>query len=301
MMWAWSFACRTVPEVAALLTALGKHRYVREVDHRVHRVLDLCLADHPLFRRHAAELASLRRADPEFDLASRDPRLWRLASLEEIVEALTVFWSNSDASRLAQAALRAQFHELGLEIAGRAPFASDPEEPEHPPLIELSWSLLPIVDLDAERHAGALGAMLEAAEEVDVASPIEQEGPELGAIELLEGAPRGVLVGDFLVWSEPPYAYADYVFRGASKMARLVDPPEGQRDLDDESGDELVRGAGRLAQRGRGWGRVSRRGLHRLGPEQARLPGQQTGPIGLRGRFRKGLDRQGPLSRVRVP
>ncbi|HEU4411083.1 MAG TPA: hypothetical protein VFS43_37870 [Polyangiaceae bacterium] len=76
--------------------------------------------------------------------------------------------------------------------------------------------------------------MLEASEEVDVSAPVEQEGPELGALELLEGAPRGVLLSDFLVWSEPPYAYADYVFRGASKMAKLVDPPQGERDLDDE-------------------------------------------------------------------
>lgn len=234
MMWAWSFACRTAPEVASLLGALGKHRYVREVDHRLHRLIDLTLADHPRFQRHAAELEALRRSDPEFDLSSRDPRLWRPASLDEIIEALSVFWSGSDASRLAGETLRAHIDGLGLVLPDREPFAGDPEDPEHPQLIELSWTLLPVVDLDAERHAGALAAMLEAAEEVDVSAAIEQEGPELGALELIAGAPRGVLGGDFLVWSEPPYAYADYIFRGASKMARLVDPPEGLRDLDEE-------------------------------------------------------------------
>lgn len=239
MMWAWSFACRTVPEVAALLGALAKHRYVRETDHRLHRILDQTLAEHATFRPRALELEALKRSDPDFDLSSRDPRLWRPASLDEIIEALTIFWSGSNASRLARQALRSQFEELGLELPTRSPFESDPEEPEHPELIELSWTLLPVVDLDAERHAGALAAMLEAAEEVDVSTPIEQEGPELGVIELLEGAPRGVLVSDFVVWSESPYAYADYVFRGASKMAKLVDPPQGPLDADDDDdGDD---------------------------------------------------------------
>jgi hypothetical protein len=234
MMWAWSFACRTVPEVAALLGALGKHRYVREADHRLHRLIDRTLSEHPTFRPRALELEALERADPDFDLSSRDPRLWRPASLDEIIEALSIFWSGSDASRLARQDLRFQIEELGLDLPRREPFEGDPEDPEHPELIQLSWTLLPIVDLDPERHAGALNAMLEAAEEVDVSAPIEQEGPEIGALELIEGAPRGVLVSDLLVWSEPPYAYADYVFRGASKVAKLVDPPEGPHDLDSE-------------------------------------------------------------------
>ena len=45
------------------------------------------------------------------------------------------------------------------------------------------------------------------------------------------GAPNGVLNDDFMVWSDPPYAYADYVFRGAAKAAKLVDPPIGYEDL----------------------------------------------------------------------
>lgn len=247
MMWAWSFSCRTPQEVAALLRALGKHRYVREVDHKLHRLVDLVLADQPLFARHAAELASLRRSDPEFDLSSLDPRLWRSASADEVSEALSAFWSGSDASRLARQSLRSQLEALGLEVPEGQPFLGDPEEPGHPQLVQLSWTLAPVVDLDAERHAGALKAMLEAAEEVDVSAPVEQEGPDLGPLELLEGAPRGVLVGEFVVWSEAPYSYADYVFRGASKMAGLVDPPEGERDLDDEEDEGLAPPLGRVA------------------------------------------------------
>jgi hypothetical protein len=234
MMWAWSFSCRTPQEVAALLRALGKHRYVREVDHKLHRLVDLALAQEPLFARHAAELESLRRADPEFDLASLDPKLWRSASLDEVIEALTLFWSGSDASRLARQSLRTHLEAIGLSLPDAEPFEGDPEEAAHPQLVQLSWTLLPVVDLDAERHAGALNAMLAAAEEVDVSAPVEQEGPDLGALELVAGAPRGVLTGEFIVWSEAPYSYADYVFRGASKMAGLVDPPAGERDLGDD-------------------------------------------------------------------
>ena len=40
-----------------------------------------------------------------------------------------------------------------------------------------------------------------------------------------------MLPEDFLVWSEGPYPYADYVFRGAAKAAKLVDPPEGYYDI----------------------------------------------------------------------
>ena len=50
--------------------------------------------------------------------------------------------------------------------------------------------------------------------------------------ELAEGAPRGVLPADFLVWSDGDYSYVDYVLRGVAKAAQLVDPPVGLRDLD---------------------------------------------------------------------
>ena len=54
MMFAWSFAARTVDEIATLLRALGKHRYVREVDHRLHFAVDYALAPlEPFASRHA--------------------------------------------------------------------------------------------------------------------------------------------------------------------------------------------------------------------------------------------------------
>ena len=95
----------------------------------------------------------------------------------------------------------------------------------------LDWVLLPVDELDADRHAGALTALEESGEEIDPSAPIYQEAAVLSASELVLGAPNGVLGADFLVWSEGPYSYADYVFRGASRAAKLSDPPEGYRDI----------------------------------------------------------------------
>jgi hypothetical protein len=39
---------------------------------------------------------------------------------------------------------------------------------------------------------------------------------------------------DFFVWSDGPYSYSDYVFRGAAKVAKLEGPPVGYNDLDQE-------------------------------------------------------------------
>lgn len=233
-MLAWAFSCRAADEVFALLRALGKHRYVREVDHRLHWTIDAALSDLPTFAPHAEAFAARREREPDLDASSHDPSLWRAATVDEVVEALAAFWSEEPTTPARHAALLALLAAEGLPIPDRAPFAGDSEYPDHPQLVQLSWTLFAIHDLDAERHAGALRAMEEAAEEVDVSAPVYHEGPDLGVLELVSGAPRGVLCTELLVWADGPYAYSDYVFRGASKMAKLPDPPEGVRDLDDD-------------------------------------------------------------------
>ena len=52
-MLAWAFPCKTSDEVSALLRALGKHRYLREADHRLHWMLDAALASEEPFAAHA--------------------------------------------------------------------------------------------------------------------------------------------------------------------------------------------------------------------------------------------------------
>ena len=157
-----------------------------------------------------------------------------------MIAALDLFWTPSSASTSASQRLATLFASLQLPAPTHEPFAGDREFPHHPELLQLSWTLYPVVDLDADRHAGALRAMEEAHEEVDVSAPVDQEGPELGVQELTQGAPRGVLVGEFLLWADGPYAYNDYIFRGASKAAKLLDPPEGALENNEEDSGGYV-------------------------------------------------------------
>jgi hypothetical protein len=230
MMFAWSFAARTIEEVARLVRALSKHRYVSEVDHRIHFSVDCALSSCPLFAPHASAFER-RRAATDLDPGSRDPTLWRPATLDEIVAALGAFWTPGEEAVRHRARLNEVLASIGGGPATHPPFRAPADDPPHPELVLLDWVLLPVDELDTERHAGALAAMAEAEEEVNASAPIYQEGPTLSSAELCEGAPLGVLAEDFMVWSEPPYSYANYVFRGAAKAAKLVDPPVGYHDL----------------------------------------------------------------------
>jgi hypothetical protein len=230
-MLAWSFPARTVDEVARLLRAAGKHRYVRETDHRLHWLVDAALADLHEFAPQAAAFAERRRREPDLDVASRDPSLWRPATVDEIVLALVTFWTPGAQSLAARERLAALATEHGLATADHEPWQCPPDDPPHPELVLLDWELLPVEELDAERHSGALSAMEIAGEEVSPSDPVYQEGPILGLPEVVDGAPIGILPDDFVLWSDGPYAYSDYVFRGVAKAAKLEGPPVGYNDL----------------------------------------------------------------------
>jgi hypothetical protein len=241
MMLAWSFAARTPDEVGRLVRALGRHRYLREADLRLHFLVDRALgglpepvlgSEGPLdFASHAAAFAARLRSEPDLDPRSREPSLWRPATADEIVAALTTLWTPDAVGLEARERLLDALEELDLLVDEHTPFSSSPEEPPHPELLLLDWVLLPVDELDADRHAGALAALEQSGEEIDPSAPVYQEAGVLAASELVMGAPNGVLGDDFLVWSEGPYPYADYVFRGVSKAAKLVEPPVGYRDL----------------------------------------------------------------------
>lgn len=233
MMLAWSFAARSVDEIARLLRALSKNRYVSEVDFRIHWTVDAALADHPLFAPHAAAFEARRAADRTLAPESRDPSLWRPSGLDEVIAALFAFWTPDDDARRYHARLLSTLESTGLPPCSHGPFACSAEDPPHPELILLDWVLFPVDELDVDRHAGAFAAMEEAGEEVTASAPVYNEGPILAEPELCKGAPNGVLHDDFLVWSDGPYSYVDYVFRGASKAAKLVDPPIGIRDFEE--------------------------------------------------------------------
>jgi hypothetical protein len=233
MMLAWSFSARTADEIERLLRALGKHRYIREVDHRIHWTIDQTLADLPAFAPHARVFDLRRRNEKNLEPQSRDPSLWRQATIEEVVIALRSFWVPGAEAERRKKQLRQLLEELGLSNMEHEPFEASADEPPHPELIQLDWVLYPVDELDADRHRGALEAMEEAQEEVDASAPVYQEGPIITIPELCDGAPDGNLSADFLVWSDGPYSYSDYVFRGASKAAKLAEPPVGYKELED--------------------------------------------------------------------
>jgi hypothetical protein len=231
-MLGWSFSARTADEVGALLRAMGRHRYVREVDHAIHWTVDEALSDRPPFADRAARLRELRKKRPDLDLASRDPALFSYADTEVVIEALSAFWTPGPDAERASLRLGQLLVDTELGLASHAPFQSDPEEPPHPELIRLDWEFFPIDELDPDRHSGALRALELAGEEVNVSAPVYLEATCLAYPELAMGAPHGVLPTDFLVWSDGDYSYVDYVFRGVAKAARLVDPPVGIRDFE---------------------------------------------------------------------
>jgi hypothetical protein len=231
MMYGWSFSARTPDEVARLVRALGRHRYLREADHRLHFSIDLALSHLPSFAPHAKAFEARASREADLDLRSRDPSLWRPVSADEIATVLTAFWTPDAEGMEARERLLDVLDELHLGAGDHAPFASSPEEPPFPELVLLDWVLLPVDELDADRHAGALTALEDSGEEIDASAPVYQEATVIAAPELVLGAPNGALVEDFVIWSDGPYAYSDYVFRGASKMAKLVEPPVGYRDF----------------------------------------------------------------------
>lgn len=231
-MLAWTFSARTLDEVAALLRAMGRHRYVREADHALHWSVDEALSDRPPFSQRAASFRERRGREPGLDPASREPSLWKYADTEVVIEALAAFWNEGDHAEGARERLRRALEGADLELGSHAPFKSNPEEPPHPELILLDWEFFPIDELDIERHSGALRALELAGEEVNVSAPVYVEGVCIAYPELGRGAPRGVLPTEFLVWSDGDYSYVDYVFRGVAKAARLVDAPVGIRDIE---------------------------------------------------------------------
>ena len=188
-MLAWSFSARTLDEVAALLRAMGRHRYVRETSHAIHWTVDQALSDRPPFAARAAAFQARRGREAGLDVTSRDPSLWVYADTEVIVEALSVFWTKGDEQVRAAERLRKILQESALGLADHPPFQADPDEPPHPELILLDWEFFPIDELDAERHEGALRALELAGEEVDVSAVVYEEGVCLAYPELAHGAP----------------------------------------------------------------------------------------------------------------
>ncbi len=234
-MYGWSFAARTSEELGCLLRALNKHRYLRQVDLRLHWAVDLALGqiEPELFGPRAAAFVALQQRRADLDLGSRDPELWSAATADEVAAALSLFWKPSPQCALAQGRLAELLRGVGVPVPTHPPFEADPDEAPHPELFLLDWVLVSVDQLDTERHAGALRAMEVAQEEVSASDEPCLEAMPLSEAELC-GARNGVIPSDFMIWADGAYSYCDYVFRGVARSAKLVDPPCGYRDVDKE-------------------------------------------------------------------
>jgi hypothetical protein len=209
-MWLRDLPVTDSDSALRVLRALGKHRYVAGRMHMVH-----ALAAHDLF-----DWARDVIADDEIDKASRDERLVRRVSDEELQAVLAHHWSEDTGAAACDGVLE-RLEAFGVEIVP----GDDDEEDTFPLLVDAGWELLPLAELDPERHRGAIEAFGERIH-FDVAAFEEQEHvphvvhlqelPAIGASELIRG------LDPFSLWLSGNETYQDYVIRGILRAAKIV-------------------------------------------------------------------------------
>lgn len=232
-MIAFELPAHSVDDVVRVVRALGSHRYVAGRLHLVHAfVFAAAGGDGKTSALDAARTwAEGVLADESIDKDSRDERLLRRASDEELALALEAFWRPGAAGDGAQERLMELLVRHGLEVPRSTPFDETAEDDMHPVLVDAGWELLPLAQLDPERHKGAIQAFGEPIafdvarfEEESAYEPISylQELPALGAAELLRGADgEGLLASPLTVWAEGNETYHDYIVRGVIRAAKL--------------------------------------------------------------------------------
>lgn len=226
----------TAEEAVRFIRALGVHRYVAGRLVFVH-AFALAALDEPDASPALGEAILWARsvlADPTVDSASKDERLFRAASKDEVTSLLLGFWSASASADRAHKRLMNRLVELGLDAGNHAPFDEEVEDDVHPILVDAGWELRPLATLHPERHKGAIDAfgeriLFEAArfEEESAIPPLRylQELPVFGPVELLRGIDtHGSLVEPLVLWTEGHDVYQDYVLRGALRAAKGTSP-----------------------------------------------------------------------------
>jgi hypothetical protein len=219
--------------------ALGQHRYVAGRLHLVHAfAVEAACAPSELEPEdpaltEAKVWADAVLADPSVDRASKDERLHRRATDAELVAVLSAFFCAGERRERAARSLAERLVEIGAAPpeADALPFDEAEEEDMFPVLVDAGWELLPLAQLDPERHKGAILAFDEDLafdvakfEEENAVPPLVtlHELPAMGAIELLAATDgQGELRAPFVLWTSGNDTYVDYVLRGVLKAARL--------------------------------------------------------------------------------
>ena len=242
-MKAISVAATRVADVIRVVRALGSHRYVVGRLHLVHVFALAALPEGLPELRAACAWASETLARQDVDPASRDEELWRRCTDAELAAVLDAFWTPGEAARASRRALEDLLGRHELSVPTHPPFDESAEDEMHPLLVDAGWELLPLTELDPQRHRGAMDAFGDALAfesarfEEETAIPVTThlyELPAFGPVELLRGADdEGTLFGaPLVVWADGDETYLDYVIRGVRRAARL---PE--RDAEDEGSD----------------------------------------------------------------
>jgi hypothetical protein len=225
----------TAAEAIRVARALGAHRYVAGRLLLVHALAFDALAT-SLAPADAALEEALRWAryvlqHADIDAASKDERLFRAASPEELSIVLSAFWTPGARADGVHERLMSALSRLDFAPGAHAPFDEAYEDDVHPALVDAGWELHPLSTLDIERHRGAIESFgdpiyFEAArfEEESAIPPPRylQELPVLGPVELLRGADGdGQLVEPLVLWTEGNVTYHDYVIRGVLRAAKV--------------------------------------------------------------------------------
>lgn len=216
-------------DLLRLVRALGRHRYVASRLHLVHAfVFDAAGGDDPALS-DGASWARRALGAGVVDVASKDERLFRKATDDELCGLLAAFWTGGEGPRER---LLAHLTAIdALPDAEALPFDETREDDVFPRLIDAGWELLPLSSLDRERHKGAISAFddFEVArfEEENAVPPAVTlcEIPLIAAVELLGDPGRA----PFVVWTQGNETYVDYVLRGVLRAAKLAPrdaPPE---------------------------------------------------------------------------
>jgi hypothetical protein len=219
---------RTADELLRFVRALGQHRYVASRLHLVHAFAIEAAAEHPALAEAATWAKRALGAGGAIDLSSKDERLFRRATDAEVTGVLETFWGSDSAQ--AKTGLRERLSSIGaLPDESLQPFDESREEDVFPVLIDAGWELLPLAQLQFDRHRGAIQSFsdFEVArfEEESAIPPIVtlHELPIFGAVELLAALDEtGSSRAPFVLWQQGHETYLDYVLRGVLKISKIT-------------------------------------------------------------------------------
>lgn len=222
----------TGEELVRFVRALGQHRYVASRLHLVHAFVIEAAGKTGEATAIADALAWAGRAlgSGAIDLGSKDERLYRRATDAEVVAVLSAFWGRE--GERARARLRERLASVdALPDLAALPFDESKEEDIFPVLVDAGWELIPLAQLDFERHRGAIQSFddFEVArfEEESAVPPMVtlHELPVLGGVELLSAFDEetGRTRAPFVLWQQGHEIYLDYVLRGVLRASKLAE------------------------------------------------------------------------------